>query len=154
MDITGTPGWLASPRLTDKEEEWFLSEMGFQPMTDGSCPLRTLLGMAQFNLFPLLSRAARVSPPGFESGDGTIRNEDGQRTILIIYTAARFDRSRGSKEREDTLGCDPNRYSPFDYFSSGFVEPCLGFAEGSVPRWGCEVTSGRCPPWNALAQAN
>lgn len=151
MDITGTPSWLASPRLTDKEEGWFLSEMGFQPMTDGPCPLRTLLGMAQFNLFPLLSRGSRL---GIRSRMAQPRTRtDRQRPILIIYTAVRFGRwSDQRSERTPLAAIQPIHPSSIIFQPGSSNRVQAGFARG-VPRCGCKVTYGRCPLWNISAQA-
>lgn len=106
------------------------------------------------------SRArTRVSPSGFEARERRHNSERGQgpqTDIDNIYSNPIPGRSSDQRSERTLLGCDPTlSFSLSDYFSSGFVEPCLGIGicRGySDPRWGCKVTSG-CPPWSAFAQA-
>lgn len=98
------------------------------------------------------SRAARASrfDPGWHNEDRPRQGPD----IDNIYSSLIRSMER-SKERGDTFGRGPTDSPLFDYFSTGFVEPCpgIGICENRVPRCGCKVTYGRCPLWNVSAQA-
>lgn len=82
---------LASPRLTDKEEGWFLSEMGFRPTDSRAVPFRRRnLTYSRFSRF---SRATREDSPGRRRRFGWW---DGPTLIIYIGGSRRFDRRVGA----------------------------------------------------------